>query len=128
MKQIYGTCAYLLIMLLFLTACSSEQRRPRRLSPEDRVQELKAELDLTEAQRTAIEEILVNADKKMADLREQSTGDRQALREEFRRLREETDRAVEEVLSEDQIEKYREYNRQRREDMRQRNRESRRQD
>jgi hypothetical protein len=128
MKQISGTCAYLLMMVLLLAACSPEERLPRRLSPQDRVKELKAELDLTDEQSAAIEKILVDLENKMSELREQSGGDRQAMREEFRQLREETDRAIEAVLFEDQIEKYREYNRQRWENMRQRNRDNRRQD
>ena len=61
-------------------------------------------------------------DKKMAGLRDESEGDRQTMRESFRSLREETDKAIEEVLFEDQREKYRAIMEERRANMRQRRR------
>ncbi len=115
---------YIFIIAVVFSACSSEQQFPQRRSPEERAKQLKAQLDLTDEQTAAIEKIYRDMDKKMADLREQAGGDREAMRENFRALREETDQAIEEVLFEDQIEQYREYNEQRRENMRRRRSES----
>ena len=115
---------YIFMIAVCFSACSSDQQFPQHRSPEERANQLKEQLDLTDEQTAAIEKIYSDMDAKMADLREQAGGDREAMRENFRALREEIDQAIEEVLFEDQIQKYREYNEQRRENMRRRRSES----
>ena len=112
----------MMTILVLMAGCNSEDQFARRRSPKDRAVELRQLLDLTDEQTAAIETIYVEMDKKMAGLRDESEGDRQTMRESFRSLREETDKAIEEVLFEDQREKYRAIMEERRANMRQRRR------
>jgi len=121
MKHFLKIYAFTLVTLLILSGCSSDEQFSRRRSPQERAEQLRAQLDLTDEQTAAVEKIYIDMDKKMSELRDRSSGDREAMRGNFRSLREETDKAIEEVLFEDQIEKYREFNEQRRQNMRQRN-------
>ena len=101
--------------MLLLCACSKEEAPRGRFTPEQRLEQLKDRLDLTSDQADKIEQILKDSQDKFAKLRENISGDRSEMRESARAIMEETDKLIKEVLNEDQIEKYEQYQQERRE-------------
>lgn len=124
MKHLIKFYAIICIVILYMAGCSSNERFPGRSSPGERAKQLKEALDLTDEQTSSVEKIYTDMDKKMSGLRDKLGDDRAAMRDSMRVYRAETDTLIENVLFEDQIVKYHEYNEQRRENMRQRRRDS----
>jgi Skp family chaperone for outer membrane proteins len=88
---------------------SGDSRNRGRMSPEQRAAQLKEALDLNSDQTKQIEQIFIESQEKMAKLREDSQGDRSQMRELMRESREEVDKRMGEVLTEEQKAKYQEY-------------------
>ena len=124
MKHFLNFYAFAYILIFFLAGCSSNERFPGRRSPEDRAKQLKEALSLTDEQTSSVEKIYSDMDKKISGLRDRLGDDRSAMRDSMQVYRAETDSLIENVLYDDQIDKYHEYNEQRRENMRQRRRDS----
>ena len=121
MHQIIKIFLTLSILSLSFTACSSQEERRARWSPEERAKQLKERLDLTDVQADSIKKIFMETDQKMRKLRESfSREERGAMREQMMSIREEIDSRIKAVLFEDQIEEYEKFREEQRENMRQR--------
>jgi Spy/CpxP family protein refolding chaperone len=83
-------------------------------SLEDRLKQLKEKLDLTKDQVEKVKKILQNSDKKREELFENGNEDREAMREQMMKIREESDKKIELLLSEKQKAKYEELKKDRR--------------
>jgi Spy/CpxP family protein refolding chaperone len=88
---------------------SGDREYRGRMSPEQRAAQLKEALDLTSEQTKQIEQIFIDSQEKMAELREDSQGDRSQMREWMRESREEVDKRMGEILTAEQKAKYEKY-------------------
>ena len=80
--------------------------RPRPMSPDDRLKQMTKSLNLTADQQAKIKPILVDAQKKMEDLRNDSSGDRQAMRQKMMQIRQDTNDQIRAQLDDKQKEKF----------------------
>lgn len=80
----------------------------RMLSPDERLAQLTEQLDLTDEQAAQMKPIIDAQSKKQQELFESAGGDRATMRAEMTKLMEETDKQYAEVLTEEQMSKYRE--------------------
>ena len=78
------------------------------LSPDERLAQLTEQLDLTDEQAAKMKPIIEEQSKKQQELFESAGGDRATMRAEMTKLMEETDKRYAEVLTEDQMNEYRE--------------------
>ena len=78
------------------------------LSPDERLAQLTEQLDLTDEQAAQMKPIIDEQSKKQQELFENAGGDRATMRAEMTKLMEETDKQYAEVLTEEQMSKYRE--------------------
>src|SRR5579862_2874328 len=76
------------------------------MSPDDQLKRMTKDFDLTADQQAKIKPILVDSQKKMEDLRNDSSGDRQAMREKMTQIRKDTDDQVRAQLDDKQKEKF----------------------
>jgi protein CpxP len=76
------------------------------MSPDDRLKQLTKDFDLTADQQTKIKPILVDSQKKMDDLRNDSTGDRQAMRDKMMKIMQDTNTQVRALLDDKQKEQF----------------------
>ena len=110
---------YYLLFIAFLSIsaiyCSESQDFPGRMSPEDRAVRLNELLDLTDEQSKKVEQIYKESQETMSEMREQFQGDRSQMRKKMMENREETTKKIEEILYEDQITLFREYQEEREE-------------
>jgi Spy/CpxP family protein refolding chaperone len=91
-----------LILFLFVGVVSAQMR----MDPKERVKELSKRLNLTEKQIKQIEDIFTQQSEAMQELFASSGGDREFMRDEMMKLREETNKKVEKVLNEKQKVEY----------------------
>ena len=85
------------------------QRRgggPAAMSPDDQLKRLTKDLDLTADQQAKIKPILVDSQKKMEDFRNDSSGDRQAMRQKMMQIRQDTNDQVRAQLTDTQKTKF----------------------
>jgi Spy/CpxP family protein refolding chaperone len=84
------------------------QRGGRRgpMSPDDRLKEMTKDFDLTADQQTKIKPILVDAQKKMEDLRNDSSGDRQSMRGKMQQIQQDSNTQIRALLDEKQQAKF----------------------
>lgn len=78
------------------------------LSPDERLAQLTEQLDLTDEQATQMKPIIEEQSKKQQELFQNAGGDRATMRAEMTKLMEDTDKQYAEVLTEEQMNKYRE--------------------
>ena len=78
-------------------------RNARRFSPEQQLERLTTELNLTDAQKPKVKEVLENGTKKRQELRGVAQDER---REKMRTLMEDQNKKLKEILTPDQYEKY----------------------
>jgi hypothetical protein len=123
MKKIGTT----LILLSLITAMSMAQ--PRDFDPEQfaksQTAQLKEELDLNDDQEKKVYEVNLESIKKMSELREKMRdggGGFEGMREKMMEIREEQNKKMKEILTEDQWTKYEKYLEERRSQMRDRRR------
>lgn len=83
------------------------------MNADQRLAQLTTELDLTEEQVEQLKPIIEQQTKKQQELFENADADREKMRTEMTKLRDETDKAYSEVLSEEQMVKYMELRMQR---------------
>lgn len=76
------------------------------MSPDDQLKRLTKELDLTADQQSKIKPILVATQKKMEDARDNSSGDRQAMREKMTQIRQDNNDQIRAQLNDSQKEKF----------------------
>jgi len=82
--------------------------QPRRMSIEDRVADLKSQLNLSDSQTVAVTNIFHEMQGGMADARDLANGDRSNMRDLMRSMREDTNAKIMAILKDDQKAKYRE--------------------
>ena len=76
------------------------------MSPEDQLKRMTKDFDLTTDQQAKIKPILVDAQKKMEDVRNDSSGDRQTMRQKMMQIRQDTNDQVRALLDDKQKEKF----------------------
>jgi Spy/CpxP family protein refolding chaperone len=76
------------------------------MSPDDRLKQLTKDFKLTDDQQAKIKPILVDEQKKMEDLRNDSSGDRQTMRGKMMDIRKDTNAQIREQLDDKQKEKF----------------------
>jgi periplasmic protein CpxP/Spy len=80
---------------------------PRRpMSPDDRLKQMTKDLKLTDDEQAKIKPILVDEQKKMEDLRNDSSGDRQSMRGKMMQIRKDASDQVRKQLDDKQKEKF----------------------
>ena len=82
------------------------RRRMGPMSPDERVKQMTKDFDLTADQQTKIKQILVDSQKKMDDLRDDGTGDREERRGKMMKLMQDTNVQVRDELDDKQKEKF----------------------
>lgn len=81
----------------------------RRGNPEERQKrqdELYAQLNLSEVQKTKVTEINENYRVKMQEMRKNSNGDREGMRESMMKMREEQNAELKNIMTAEQFEKF----------------------
>lgn len=76
------------------------------MSPDDQLKRMTKDLNLTADQQTKVKPILVEEQKKMEDLRSDSSGDRQTMRGKMMQIRQDTNQQVRALLDDKQKEKF----------------------
>ena len=76
------------------------------MSADERLKRMTNDFKLTADQQSKIKPILMDEQKKMEDLRNDSSGDRQAMRAKMMQIRQDTNDQVREVLDDKQKEKF----------------------
>jgi protein CpxP len=113
-----------IIIVLFLASllfnCADDTARRQRMTPEERAQQLQKALDLTDEQTGQVTKIYTEMREELSKLRQESGGDREAMREAIRDFREKTDARINEILTDEQKEKYQTFQQEQRKEMRDR--------
>lgn len=78
---------------------------------------LAKQLNLSETQARQMQKVLVARREKMNKLRNENTGDRRKMREQGMKLMQQSNKAVEKILTPEQLKKYRELQKERRQKM-----------
>ncbi len=106
MRLVFTIVTFIISSLIFLSACSDTTERRGRFSPEERTAQLTEELNLSDGQAKQIKEILTEQQEKFSQMREKFSGDRSEMMMAMREIREEFDGKINEILNEEQKEKY----------------------
>jgi protein CpxP len=83
-----------------------ESGRRGPMSPDDQLKRMTKEFNLTADQQSKIKPILVAEQKKMEDLRDDSSADRQTMRGKMMQIRQDTNDQVRALLDDKQKEKF----------------------
>jgi protein CpxP len=76
------------------------------MTPDDRLQRMTKDFDLTSDQQAKIKPILVDEQKKMEDLRNDASGDRQAMRSKMMQIQKDTETQIRAQLDDKQKDKF----------------------
>jgi hypothetical protein len=76
------------------------------MTPDEQLKRLTKDLDLTADEQSKIKPILVDGQKKMEDARNDSSGDRQAMRQKMMQIRQDTNDQIRAQLDDKQKEKF----------------------
>jgi len=106
-KSIYILFVVSISFMVFY--CSSEGPGGMRMSSEERAAQLKERLSLTDEQVKQVVEIYAESRERMAEYREKFQADRELMRDVIRENRMETDKIIEEILTEEQKVLFKEY-------------------
>jgi len=87
------------------------------MSPDDRLKQLTKNFDLTADQQTKIKPILVDQQKKMDDLRNNSDGDRQSMRAQMMKIQQDSNDQIRAQLTDTQKDKFDQMEKERQERM-----------
>lgn len=104
-----------MLVILGTTFSMAQNRGGQNMDPEERAKtqtaELKKVLDLNKDQEKKVYDLNLKAGKDMVKMREEMQGssDRDAMREKFGKMREEQNKEMKKILSEDQFKKYEKY-------------------
>ncbi|WP_430933553.1 DUF4890 domain-containing protein [Saccharicrinis sp. 156] len=100
------------LVAIFAITFSLEAQRPQRGNmgtPEDmakkQTERMKEDLGLTDKQTTKIQSINLKYANKQQELRKNASGDREAMRESMKTIRDERMTELKKVLTEEQVEK-----------------------
>ncbi len=103
----------LFLMLLFVLLAGTAYAQPRRMSPAERADSLKARLQLTGAQTDSVRAFYAVADSTMRAVFQSAGGDRSAMRDRMMQIRNTTDKKIEALLTKAQKEKFEAYKKER---------------
>jgi len=127
----------LVVGMLFLTPARAEMyqgggdpgqmgghggRRGAMMSPDDRLKAMTKDFELTADQQSKIKPILADEQKKMQDLRNDSNGDRQAMRGKMMQIHQDSSDQIRATLDDKQKEKFDKQQQERRQRMQNRRR------
>lgn len=103
----------LMIVVLGTTMSIAQNRGGQRMAPEERAKqttaELKKALDLNNDQEKKIYDLNLKANKEMTTAWQDANGDREAMREKMGKVRDNTNKEMKKILSDDQYKKYEKY-------------------
>lgn len=109
----------LMIVVLGTTMSIAQNRGGQRMDPEERAKKsteaLKEELDLKKDQEKKVYELNLKAGKEMTAAWEAADGDREVMREKMGKVRDNTNKEMKKILSDDQYKKYEKYLKEQRE-------------
>jgi protein CpxP len=94
----------ILILTFFLSLTASAQ--PQRMTPQERTDQLAKELSLTDEQKARVLEHFTQEQQVFQKLRDESRGDREAMRAAMGKRREESNKKMKAILTEEQYAKY----------------------
>jgi len=94
----------ILILAFFVGLTALAQ--PQRMTPQERTDQLAKELSLTEEQKAKVLEHFTQEQQVFQKLRDESQGDREAMRAAMGKRREESNKKMKEILTEEQYAKY----------------------
>jgi len=114
------TFGLLLVMGIAIVCSTAIQAQPRRMSIEDRVKILKDSLKLTDDQASKITKLLEDQREEMTTAMSENQGNRDAMQQARMEIMKKTDEQIKSVLTDDQITKYEDMLKSRRERMGQR--------
>ena len=80
--------------------------RPGPMSPNEQLKRMTKDFNLTADQQAKIKPILVDSRKKMDEVRNDSSGDRQSMRQKMMQIRQDTNDQVRALLDDKQKEKF----------------------
>ncbi|MDR3250981.1 MAG: hypothetical protein LBT42_04870 [Tannerella sp.] len=103
-----------MLMFAFMVSAQDRQRGGGQGDMTARYAELKKDLKLSDQQVDSLKAIDTEVFAKMRDLREESGGDRDKMRELMTKVNEKRDERVKAILSKEQFDKYKESEAQRR--------------
>jgi periplasmic protein CpxP/Spy len=95
------------IMVLFIALCCGQERTVPFV--DDQVKNLREKLDLSDEQVKQIKPILQERNENVRDLHDNSKGTRFEMRESIMEIRAEADKKIKEILTDEQLAKYKEY-------------------
>lgn len=100
----------LMIVVLGTTMSIAQNRGGQRMDPEERAKqttaELKETLDLKKDQEKKVYELNLKANKEMTAAWQDADGDREVMREKMGKVRDNTNKEMKKILSDDQYTKY----------------------
>lgn len=105
----------LLSVFVFTVVTTAQDRGPRNFDPKEmakrQTEELTKVLDLNKDQQKKVLELNTKSGEKMSELREDMMGggDREAMREKMMKIREDQNKEMKKILTEDQYKKYEKY-------------------
>ncbi len=95
--------------LVFAQGMFGQRTTPKKLTVEQRLQNLNTVLNLTPEQQKAIRQVFEKADARMKEIYQQNKGDRRAMRAAAMDQREKTTTQILNLLNDTQKEKYKKY-------------------
>jgi len=116
-KRILGVTSCAILMAALVLPLEAQQRGQRgRRGPnlDEQIETLTKQLELTEDQSDSVRAVLEKQGQQRRELFQNSGGDRDAMRAAMADLREETNAELAEILTEDQMAKFKEIQSQRR--------------
>lgn len=108
------------VIIISVTTVYSQGRRGMNMSAEEmakmRTKRINESLKLDDKQEKSVYNILLDSSKKMREVRSQSS--RETMRDKMKKIHEDSNKKLEEVLTKEQLEKYKAHQEERRSSMR----------
>ncbi len=95
-----------LFLSLFLLLAAGSLAQPMRMSPEQRTDSLAVRLNLTKEQKPKVLEVFKSMDEARRKAFDDAQGDRDAMRAAMQSVREDGDKKLKTILTEEQYQKY----------------------
>lgn len=110
-RKIFAAAVVALAIVGFATPADAQQRQGRGMGPnlDEQMAELTELLELDDEQATAVRAVFELQRERMRELRQSAAGDRESMRAAMMEMQEEANLQLAEILSEEQMGKYREY-------------------
>jgi len=76
-----------------------------RMTPQERTEKMTKDLSLTKDQQTKVLDVLTKSQASLKKLRDENTGDREAMRPAMQKIRQESEEQFKKILTKEQFEK-----------------------